>query len=68
MLRALKEFETNRRKERQMVGIAKVKAERSVACKGNPASVDTEAICNLLDAGMNPAAVVKKLGTSLVNV
>jgi DNA invertase Pin-like site-specific DNA recombinase len=68
MLGVFAEFETNLRKERQMAGIAKAKAERPEAYKGRPASVDAEAICNLLDSGMTPTDVAKKLGISRATV
>ncbi len=68
MLGVFAEFETNLRKERQAAGIAKAKAERPEAYKGRPASVDGEAIKNLLGAGMKPADVAKKLGVGRATV
>jgi DNA invertase Pin-like site-specific DNA recombinase len=61
MLGVFAEFETNLRKERQAAGIAKAKAERPEAYQGKPASVDGDAIRNLLDSGMKPTDIAKKL-------
>lgn len=68
MLGVFAEFETNLRKERQAAGIAKAKAERPEVYKGKPASVDAQAIRNLLEAGMKPMDVAKKLGVSRATV
>lgn len=68
MLGVFAEFETNLRKERQAAGIAKAKAERPEAYKGKPASVDAQAIRNLLEAGMKPMEVARKLGVSRATV
>lgn len=68
MLGVFAEFETNLRKERQAAGIAKAKAERPEAYQGKPASVDGTAICNLLDSGMKPTDVAKKLNVSRATV
>lgn len=66
MLGVFAEFETNLRKERQMAGIAK--AERPEAYRGKPATVDAEAIRNLLDSGMKPTEVAQKLRASRATV
>jgi DNA invertase Pin-like site-specific DNA recombinase len=68
MLGVFAEFETNLRKERQAAGIAKAKAERPEAYKGKPASVDAQTIRNLLEAGMKPMEVARKLGVSRATV
>lgn len=68
MLGVFAEFETNLRKERQMAGIAKAKAERPEAYQGRKPSVDGEAIRNLLQAGMKPVEVSKRLGVSRATV
>lgn len=68
MLGVFAEFETNLRKERQMAGIAKTKIERPEAYKGRPASVDGDAIKNLLEAGLKPVEVARKLGVSRATV
>ena len=68
MLGVFAEFETNLRKERQIAGIAKAKAERPDAYKGRPASVDGVAVRNLLNAGLKPTEVAKKLGISRATV
>ena len=44
MLGVFAEFETNLRRERQMEGIAKVKADGVYAGRGRPASVDVEQV------------------------
>jgi len=51
------EFETNLRRERQMEGIAKAKAEGRY--KGRPMTVDREAIRRLRAEGMSPTAIAK---------
>lgn len=58
MLAAIAEFETDLRKERQLEGIAKAKAEGRY--KGRPVSVDGEAIRAALEAGDKPATVAKR--------
>ena len=68
MLGVFAEFETNLRKERQAAGIAKAKAERPEAYKGKPAPVDAQTIRNLLEAGMKPMEVARKLGVSRATV
>jgi DNA invertase Pin-like site-specific DNA recombinase len=62
MLAAIAEFETDLRKERQLEGIAKAKAEGRY--KGRPVSVDGEAIRAALVAGDKPAAVAKRFNVA----
>ena len=68
MLGVFAEFETNLRKERQIAGIAKAKAERPDAYKGRPASVDAVAVRNMLNAGLKPMDVARQLGVSRATV
>lgn len=62
MLGAFAEFETSLRRERQMEGIEKAKAEGRY--KGRPKSVDTAAIRRLHAAGEKPAHIAKRLGVA----
>lgn len=58
MLGAIAEFETDLRKERQLEGIAKAKAEGRY--KGRPATVDGNAIRAALAAGDKPMEIAKR--------
>ena len=58
MLGAIAEFETDLRRERQLEGIAKAKAEGRYL--GRPVTVDGEAIVAALAAGEKPAAVARR--------
>ncbi|OWR16218.1 DNA-invertase hin [Brevundimonas diminuta] len=60
MLGAFAEFETSLRRERQMEGIEKAKAEGRY--KGRPKSVDAAAIRRLHSEGQKPAHIAKRLG------
>lgn len=62
MLGAFAEFETNLRRERQMEGIAKAKAEGRY--KGRPVTVDKEAICRLHSEGVKPTQIAQRLGVA----
>ncbi len=62
MLGVFAEFETNLRKERQMAGIAKAKAEGRA--NGRPKTNDYEAIKSALAKGMTPTEISKDLGVS----
>ncbi|WP_417581361.1 recombinase family protein [Pelagibacterium sp.] len=62
MLGAIAEFETDLRKERQLEGIAKAKAEGRY--KGRPASVDGDAIRAALAAGDKPAVVARRFNVA----
>lgn len=62
MLGVFAEFETNLRRERQMEGIAKAKAEGRY--NGRPAKIDKEKVKALADKGMSHAQIAEKLGCS----
>jgi len=62
MLGVFAEFETNLRRERQMEGIAKAKANG--VYKGRKPSVDATEIRTLRDEGMKPTAIAQRLGIS----
>jgi len=59
MLGVFAEFETNLRKERQLEGIAKAKAEG--VYKGRKPSIDVSKVKMLRESGMGPAATAKQL-------
>lgn len=62
MLGAIAEFETDLRRERQLEGIAKAKAEGRY--KGRPVTVDGEAILKALASGQKPAAVARQFNVA----
>lgn len=66
MLGVFAEFETNLRRERQMEGIQAAKA-RGVY-KGRPKSIDVAEIRRLLDQGVGPTEVAKRLGIGRASV
>ena len=66
MLGVFAEFETAIRKERQVEGISKAKAEGRY--KGRPASIDAEAVRKLHEGGMRPAHIAKHLGIARASV
>jgi DNA invertase Pin-like site-specific DNA recombinase len=66
MLGVFAEFETNLRKERQMEGIAKAKAEG--VYKGRKASIDIAKVKTLKADGMGPSAIAKALGIGRASV
>ena len=59
VLSAFAEFELNIRKERQMDGIAKAKAEG--VYKGRPATIETDKVRALKDDGLGATAIAKRL-------
>jgi DNA invertase Pin-like site-specific DNA recombinase len=59
MLGVFAEFETNLRRERQMEGIARAKAEG--VYKGRKPSIDAAAVRKLRADGLGPAAIAKRL-------
>jgi DNA invertase Pin-like site-specific DNA recombinase len=59
MLGVFAEFETNLRRERQMEGIAKARAEG--VYKGRRASIDTAAVRKLKAEGLGASAIAKQL-------
>lgn len=62
MLGAFAEFETALRRERQMEGISKAKAEGRY--KGRPRSVNKQEIRALHAGGVGPAAIARQLGVA----
>jgi DNA invertase Pin-like site-specific DNA recombinase len=66
MLGVFSEFETNLRRERQLEGIAKAKAEGKY--KGRKRSVDIDAVRSLKAEGIGPAAIAKRLGVARASV
>lgn len=67
MLGVFAEFETNLRKERQMAGIAKAKAEGRY--KGRPTTIDPEAVRQCLEIEkLSYRATAKKLGIAVSSV
>ncbi len=60
MLGAFAEFETNLRRERQMEGIAKAKAEGRY--RGRPVTVDKAVIRRLRDEGVKPMHIAQRMG------
>jgi DNA invertase Pin-like site-specific DNA recombinase len=62
MLGVFAEFETNLRKERQLEGIAKAKAEGVYAKNGGrKATLDADKLRQLHASGMGPAVIAKQL-------
>jgi DNA invertase Pin-like site-specific DNA recombinase len=59
MLGVFAEFETNLRRERQLEGIAKAKADG--VYKGRKPSIDAERVKALRASGMGPASIAKEL-------
>jgi DNA invertase Pin-like site-specific DNA recombinase len=66
MLGVFAEFETNLRKERQMEGIARAKAEG--VYKGRPATIQPSAVAALKAEGLGPTAIAKRLGIGRASV
>jgi DNA invertase Pin-like site-specific DNA recombinase len=66
MLGVFAEFETAIRRERQMEGIAKAKAEG--VYKGRPASIDAGKVISLKAEGLGPSAIAKQLGIGRASV
>ncbi|MBF9058166.1 recombinase family protein [Rhodobacterales bacterium HKCCSP123] len=66
MLGVFAEFETNLRKERQMEGIARAKAEGRY--KGRPQSIDAKKVQTMKAEGMRPSAIAKELGVARSSV
>jgi DNA invertase Pin-like site-specific DNA recombinase len=68
MLGVFAEFETNLRKERQMEGIAKAKAEGVYASKGRPKSIKLDMVRALKAAGKGPTEIAEELKISRASV
>jgi DNA invertase Pin-like site-specific DNA recombinase len=66
MLGVFAEFETNLRRERQLEGIAKAKAEG--VYKGRPASIDAARIREMKAQGLGATAIAKMLGIHRASV
>jgi DNA invertase Pin-like site-specific DNA recombinase len=66
MLGVFAEFETNLRRERQMEGIAKAKADGIY--KGRKPSIDVAKVKAMRASGMGPAAIAKELGLARSSV
>ncbi|MES3055855.1 recombinase family protein [Sphingomonas faeni] len=66
MLGVFAQFETAIRKERQMEGIAKAKANG--VYKGRKPSVDAIAVRSLRDEGVGPSEIAKRLGIGRASV
>ena len=61
MLGVFAEFETNLRKERQLEGIAKAKANGVYAGKGRPSSIDADKVKSMAAEGMGASEIVRAL-------
>lgn len=66
MLGVFAEFETNLRRERQMEGIAKAKAEG--VYKGRKASIDSTEILRLKATGMGATEIARMLGIARTSI
>lgn len=66
MLGVFAEFETTLRKERQMEGIARAKAEGKY--RGRPASISADEVKAMKEQGMRPSAIAKELGVARSSV
>ena len=66
MLGVFGEFETALRRERQMEGIAKAKAEGRY--KGRPATVDAVKVRELHGSGLTPSAIARQLAIGRASV
>ena len=68
MLGVFAEFETNIRRERQMVGIAKAKAEGVYAGKGRKPSIDRAKVLKLVEQGFNPTQIARQMQVDRTSV
>jgi DNA invertase Pin-like site-specific DNA recombinase len=66
MLGVFAQFETALRKERQLEGIAKAKAEG--VYKGRPRSIDESRVRTMKQAGISPTEIAKQLGIGRASV
>lgn len=66
MLGVFAEFETNLRRERQLEGIARAKAEG--VYKGRKASIDNTKVRELKAQGLGPSGIAKQLGIGRASV
>ena len=60
------EFETNLRRERQLEGIAKAKANG--VYKGGKPRIDRQAVIRLNEEGKGPTEIARELGMSRMHV
>ena len=68
MLGVFAEFETNLRRERQLEGIAKAKAEGVYAGKGRPAKIDTAKVREMKAPGRGATEIAEELGIARTSV
>jgi DNA invertase Pin-like site-specific DNA recombinase len=68
MLGVFAEFETNLRRERQLEGIAKAKANGIYAGKGRPKSIDRAEVVRLLSERVSPTQIAEKLAINRATV
>ena len=66
MLGAIAEFETDLRKERQLEGIAKAKADKRY--HGRPATIDAEGILAAHQAGDKPQHIARRFNVARSSV
>ena len=68
MLGVFAEFETNLRRERQLEGIARAKANGAYAGKGRPASIEAAKVREMRAQGLGASAIAKALGIGRASV
>jgi DNA invertase Pin-like site-specific DNA recombinase len=68
MLGVFAEFETNLRRERQIEGIARAKANGIYAGKGRPASIDAARVREMKAQGLGATAIARELGIGRASV
>ena len=68
MLGVFAEFETNLRRERQLEGIARAKANGAYAGKGRPASIEAAKVREMRAQGLGATAIAKALGIGRASV
>lgn len=68
MLGVFAEFETNLRRERQLEGIARAKANGVYAGRGRPASVDATQVRAMKAQGMGASEIARELGIGRASV
>jgi len=66
LLGSFAEFEAAIRKERQMEGIEKAKADGRY--RGRPKTIDEQRVADMLTSGMGPSAVARSLGIGRASV
>jgi DNA invertase Pin-like site-specific DNA recombinase len=68
MLAAFAEFETNLRRERQLEGIAKAKADGIYAGKGRPKSIDVTKVREMKAQGRGATEIAEEMGIGRASV